>query len=106
MLGQRRRRWANIQPTLFQRIVPAGYLHPVLNEWRLVYLDLSPDIRWTNSSDFIGYFIFCQILLLSFSYCIVYSASGSLIYSVTRPMRWCDCIFPTARLDSARPRGV
>ena len=24
MLGQRRRRWANIQPTLFQRLVPAG----------------------------------------------------------------------------------
>ena len=31
MLGQRRRRWANVKPALFQRLVFAGYLSVVLH---------------------------------------------------------------------------
>ena len=39
MLGQRRRRWGDINPTLGQRLVFAGYLGQVLTSvWLLWYI--------------------------------------------------------------------
>ena len=61
MLGQRRRRWANIKTSLFKRVVFAGETHPATREagitpgqcltrWPNIKTTVQPDISgWTDA---------------------------------------------------------
>ena len=55
MLGQRRRRWANIKTSLFQRVVFAG-IEPIFGQHRAGVADGGPTLilHWLNISGLLG----------------------------------------------------